>query len=509
MAQEGKLTRVFELATDLLRWWGLIVAGFAFGLAGGVAAYHYLPKTYVSATMIMVVPSQIPLEFARSGAGEDMSLRLRSLRESVMSRDYLIKLIGQVFGPQASTENQERLIAQLRGRVQAIVRSRDDRTGAGLFEVRYRDSDPERAANVANLLAGFYVDENVRLRTDRARSTADTLKNLADDVAAQLAEKEKLIADFRAAHPYELPEHLSANLQLLSARQTELEARQQALVSAQDRLALLRTQRDTAQQLAAATSTPAAGDQVDPRLSRLAALERELATQRSRYTDEHPAVKATKRQIADLRQSLRDSPPPGMTGDQALSSSPLDFQIQEQEREIARLQSELAQIRADVQLYQSRVEATPRVEQQLAQLTKGYDALNQQYQSLRRDYEQARGSFRIEESRKGEQFEVVDKAVPPAFPSEPNKMQLYLMGIALGLGAMTGPLLLWRLLRPTVDSEAGLRAMAPEIPVLASFDRLPTRIVGRRAMWRLATNCALSAAGGAALGVAALRFVLR
>lgn len=507
MAEENKLTRVLEIAGALLRWWGFAVAGGALGLAAGISAYYFMPKTYEGTTTILVTPSQIPLDFARTAVGEDMSLRLNSLKETVLSRPFLLKLIDDVFTRPTSSDELERLIGRIRSRVEARVHAADERRGTGLIEVQYRDSNPDRAAIVANRLAAMFVDQNVLLRTAEARSSADTLQKLSEEIGKQLDKKEAEIADFRARHLYELSDHLPANLQLLSTRQTEYANAQRALESAQDQLTLLRAQQDRDAQLAGGG---AAGGAVvegsDPRLTRLGVLERDLEALRAKYTDEHPLVRATRHQIEELKASLKSSPAPGGAGQAASAATPLELEIQEKEQEIVRRQDELRRISADIQMYQNRVEATPRVEQELAQLSKGLDALKDQYQGYRRNYEQAHGNFRIAESRKGEQFEVMERASPPAFPVSPNRFQIYFVGIALGLAAAVGPLVLLKIARPTIDSEAGLRSLSADVRVLATIQQAHTPYFNRRLWWRRAANGAASLFGAAALAVAVLKF---
>ncbi len=121
MTPTAKFTQVFEVADRVFLSWWIVVAGRRLGLAGGVVALHYLPKTYEASTTIFVAPQQIPQEFVRSTITDDMSIRLGSLREAMLSRPYLSKLIEQTFGKTQNAEDLERLIQTMRSRIEVKV----------------------------------------------------------------------------------------------------------------------------------------------------------------------------------------------------------------------------------------------------------------------------------------------------------------------------------------------------------------------------------------------------
>ncbi len=487
--------QVLELTDRILHSWWTLVVGPCLGLAAALAGLHYLPKTYEASTTIFVAPPQIPQDFVRSTVTDDMSIRLASLREAVLSRPYLENLINETFGRPSSEAQLEGLMNRVRSRVQVSVRhDRVDfsKTG-GVFNITYRDSDPARAANVVNTLVKYYVKQNVTFRTEQAEGTTKTIQSLASEVAAQLEAQQKRITDFKAQHLYETQDQYDGNVQKLQGRQHDLEANEIAAATVQDRLASLRLQ---ASQAGGPDGTAIPDDgSVDPHAARVARLRRELEALRAKYHEEHPEVRAKKRELDEALAQNAAAAQPGPGGEAATRPlTPIQAQILNAERELARLQAEHERIRREIQIVERRIEATPRVEQELAELTKGFDVLQAKYRDYSAKAEDAKGAQRIEESQKGERFEVIETATPPAIPVSPVPLVVYAIGAAIGLAVFVGPIVVRSLLFPTIYSEAGLKELG-NAPILVSVPRLQTAAVVS-AVWRqrvVNIGCSLAA----------------
>ncbi|RMG43686.1 MAG: hypothetical protein D6718_11595 [Acidobacteria bacterium] len=490
----GRVIVLFEILDRVRESWWTVVAAVCLGLAGGKLAMDRLPKVYEASTKFFVAPQQIPEEFVQSTVTEDLTLRIAALREAVLSRPYLERVIEIAFGGQpADEEARERLMNAIRANFRVEVNSFSISRGnsAVYFELTFRDSDPERAAKVVNTLADMYVEENSRFRTRRARETTETLEALAAQVAEQLRAKEREIAEFKAKHLYDSASQLEANLRMLEARQRDLTDTRQAIAAAEDRLRLLEQQK--------AAGVP--GDVAEnPQLARLAQLQHELDELRAKYLDSHPAVKAKQRQIEEFMEAMSSAGEGARTDPKRSLSANLDAQIEMQRREIARLREEERRIRNDIAEYRRRIEASPHTEQQLAELMKGYDVLQAQYRDYQAKIQAARGSEMVELSRKGEQFERIERAVPPTIPVQPRRLVVFPVALIAGFALFVGPIVVSQLWRPVVRSQAGLET----IPLrrLASIPRIPTREARRRRLWRALANVALSALSAAALASA-------
>lgn len=495
MTTNSNLIVLLELAERSRRSWWVWFAVVSLGLSLGIFALHVLPKIYEAKTTILVAPPRFPEQYVRTHRTGDMATRIASLRESVISRPYLERVASEIYGYDPKSVMTERLIDVIRRRLEITIEHFDQRRGTGLFVLRYRDEDPKKVAAVVNALADSYIDANVRLRLNDAQQTYATLAALAEEVLVQIEEKERDIVSFKAAHLYELESHLQPNLELLRSRQTDLEEISRALEAAEGRLEIMDLQLRSGS--ASASSAPGSRRE-ETHEEMLARLERELAQLELRYTDLHPAVKAKR---AEILQAGRLAATPesassesGGTG----GSQPVHENVLLLRKEAQRLRAEQERCRADIDLYRSRIEATPRAEQQLKELTKGYETLTNKYEEYQNNMENARAAMRLEEHRQGEQFEVVERAVPPAIPVQPRQELVMLASLGFAFIVPISFLGTPMVVRPRIESLARLQSCS-EVPVLATIDRIGTRATRRHRITRLVANVALASASMALL----------
>jgi len=110
---------------------------------------------------------------------------------------------------------------------------------------------------------------------------------------------------------------------------------------------------------------------------------------------------------------------------------------------------------------------------------------------LLKRYEEAQLAESMEQVQKGEQFRVLDQAVPNAQPAAPNRPRLLVMALAGAIGLAVAVLLLAEHLDTSFHEVDELRAFS-NVPVLASIPRILSGTDLRRRWWRmrLATSAA-------------------
>jgi len=483
MGRDARSPLVLEMADSVLRSWWTLVAGACFGLAAAVTVLHFLPRTYEATTKIYVAPQKIPPQYVTTTVTDDLVTRLEVLQEAVLSRPYMLKLIEQTYESPAGDEEADRLIRDIRARLTVKVTR-----AANLFELTYRDGDPERVARVVNALTDLYIQEAAQGRASQAAETTRTLEELAEEARERLLERERQITQLKADHLYETADYLDANLRLLESRQRDLDIKEAALAAARERLALEPGADD-----GSGTASPSSPDPEE-------VLEQELEALRLRYSERHPAVKAKRRELEQhLARAEAESRAAGDPAAPEAAGSGASTVVESAPRgEIGRLEHELRRTREDIELYQRRIEATPHVEQQLTELSKGYDALKTQYEDYRAKAESAKGAQRIEETHKGQQFEFLERATAPRVPVQPVPLTFYAAGVVIGLVLFVAPTLIVAILKPKVCSHAGLQALA-ESPVLATIPPFPTADTRRRARLGHFVNWILSLLSAAVL----------
>lgn len=264
-----------------------------------------------------------------------------------------------------------------------------------------------------------------------------------------------------------LPGQLESNVATMGMLQQELRTIEESLSFARER-------QSTISRATRSGGGAAAG------VTELTELQRQLASMRGRYTEEHPDVQSLKGRIARLEARATESaaseaqPPrdaPSMAGREQLEAA---------NAEIARLENKREDLERRIASLRGRVEDTPRVEQELVTLTRDYEKLSENYSALLAKQLDAEMAGRLESRWKGDRFRVLDPADLPENPYFPRPPLILGLGTLCGLLLGLGVAVVAEFLDPTVKDVADLQNLREYnilacIPHLPSLNEAPTR----------------------------------
>ncbi|MBW2481682.1 MAG: protein GumC [Deltaproteobacteria bacterium] len=489
---------------DLLirrRW--LVIIPFCLAMIVGIYLAFALPRIYEASSLILVRPQRVPESYVQSIVTTDIESRINTIQQQILSRTNLEKIISQfnLF----SDHDQEKMfledkIANLRSRIEIEIETsgpkKRNRT-ADAFSITFSGTEPELVMRVANGLATFFIDENLKVREAQAVSTSDFLDDELLAMRKRLEGLEQQLKDYRKNHMGELPEQLETNLRILERLQMQLNEKQESLRDEKSRLSAIEGQMEANRKFL--TESRAALTEEGGSVS-LEQLRVQLAALRSSYTDSHPDVIRLQEKIADLEESFRSgelsassSLPAGASSDPTalMLQKSLDEHSRQRSQarlEIQNLEVEIANLERQIKEYQQRIERTPQNEQELLSLERDYKNIKQSYDSLVNRKLEAEIAVNMEKKQKGEQFSIIDSAVIPQKPVSPNMKRLLLLCIFAGLGG--GGVLIYVLgfldssFRGRDDFELDLG-----IPVLVTVPK----IFHRKDYWRQRVNRVLTA----------------
>ena len=134
----------------------------------------------------------------------------------------------------------------------------------------------------------------------------------------------------------------------------------------------------------------------------------------------------------------------------------------------------------------------PRREQEFKELSRDYESTRELYQSLLKRYEEAQLAESMEQRQKGEQFRVLDPALPHPEPAAPNRVRLLVIALVGSVSIAAAAVMLAEHVDTSFHTVDDLRAFSP-VPVLVSIPLIVTLADLRRRRWhmRLATSAAL------------------
>ena len=189
----------------------------------------------------------------------------------------------------------------------------------------------------------------------------------------------------------------------------------------------------------------------------------------------------------------------GTQGGAAALSNPYVFHLRESlsaaDSEAKVLKAEEQRLRGAIAAYQARLENTPKREQEYQEVSRDYESTKQLYESLGKRHEEARLAESMEQRQKGEQFRILEPAIPSQIPAAPNRLKLFVMSLVLSLGLAGGALMLAEMLDTSFHSVNELREFSA-VPVLVSIPRIVTDADRQRQQERFR-----AVAAGALLGL--------
>jgi hypothetical protein len=173
--------------------------------------------------------------------------------------------------------------------------------------------------------------------------------------------------------------------------------------------------------------------------------------------------------------------------------------------ELRTLKDEERMLRQTIVGYEQRVENAPKRQEEFQDLSSGYEANKERYDTLLKRYEEARLTESLEHSQRVEQFRILDPALPPREPAAPGRARLLVMGFVAALGLAFGAMMIAQKLDTTFHAVDELRAFV-NVPTLLSIPMIITASDARRHR-RRAILTAVSAVVGLTLIVAGTHYV--
>jgi len=443
-----KITPEFVIDLVIRRRW-MIMVPLSIALSVGIFLAFFLPKVYEAKTLILVESQRVPQSFVQSIVTEDTAQRINTISQQILSRTNLEKIIkdfGLFRGPDFEKMFIEDQVESLRNQISIDVIT-DRRRETEAFTIMFKGKDPDQVMRVANGLASYFIDENLKARESQAIGTSDFLESELESMRVRLEELEESIKNYRKDNMGELPEQLETNLRILERLQSNLSDRQQSLRDARSRLAELNNQARTREPSVVVIG---AGETRNQGSTSLEELRSQLETMQSRYTEKHPDIQRLKRQIAEAEANSNESLSQNdMAGFSQRIPPQLRLQLSENVREIQMIEAEIEGLRSQIDQYQDRIENIPKREQELLSLRRDYENIQTTYESLLNRKLEADIAVNMERKQKGEQFRIIDPARVPQRPVEPDLKKLFLIIVALGFAIGGGLALLLEIVWPS------------------------------------------------------------
>ena len=451
-----------------------------------------LPARYTSQTTVLVEQQRVPANFVTPVVTDELNMRLATMQEQILSRTRLQPLIERfgLYKEDVGRVPMEDLIDRLRRAID-VTTIRAGGSGIPGFTISFTANNPRLAQQVCAEITSMFIEENLKVREQRAQGTTDFLTNQLDEAKRKLDEQDSKLAAFEQTYMGQLPSQMQSNVQMLSTLNSQLEAVTQTLARAQQDKVYLESQ--LGQQLEAWKA--AQKSNINPRdvEQQIATLQAQLTSLRSRYTDDHPDVIRTREQLDKLKKRL-DSPSAAGNGDVVRAATePKEItqsrnQLQYLKDSIVQKTKQQEELQAQISRYQARLQMTPKVNEEYKALTRDHETALQFYNQLLSKRTESEMATDLERRQEGEQFRVMDPANLPERPTFPNRRMFAGVGGVLGLALGVGIAFLLEFLDSSIRTEGDVQKVL-QVPVLIAIPFVDVKGAGgngrRKLPWRI------------------------
>ncbi len=419
-----------------------------------------LPVKYKSSTLILVEEPAMPKNYVLPNISDNLQDRLQSITQQILSRTRLLLIIDKLHLYQGRARHaltSDQKVDRMRKDIN-IELIKDEKTNSiTAFKIYFVSPDPHMAQQVTGELTNLFIDENLRVRKQESQNTTQFIESQLATARSNLADQEARVKQFQAEHQGALPSQEAANLQILSGLQSQLQNEQDALNAAKQQSvyhqSLVEQYRSFDSKHRTASGAPSGLEGIDQQLDKLRAKLQELST---RYTDQYPEVQQVKAEIADaekqraqivanLKKGADSKQPTGGEAQEVqdpAQNAPLlqlQSQLQADRTEIANRERAVTSLESRINQYQAMLNSQPAVSQQLADLTRGYEQSQTNYNELLKKGSDSQMATSMEQMQEGERFMMLDPPSLPLRPDSPNRLKM--CGIGLGVGAGLGLLI--------------------------------------------------------------------
>ena len=483
----------------LRRRMGLILGTFVAVFAVAVAVALLIPPVYQSTGTIMIESQQIPTDLVQATVTSYADERIEIIKQRVMTRENLLRIIDkyQLFKDRGITFTPSEQIDEMRELIEVRLVNANLREGRGsatiAFKVSFEHRRPDIAQRVANELVTLFLNENVKVRTERATQTTEFLTQEANKLKVELDTLETQIATYKQENSGALPQNTALGMNAIQRLESELRDTERDYRAAEEEvrsldvdLAGAKAAVVTAQQLVLAQSgsptavAAATADANEVELEKSRAL---LARMANTYTDAHPDIRALKRRIAALEKAVADAantPKPVQPEVKPLPGAAVAPTVAAAELVVAKIESRIVaaksrmdllrtqqgSVRARLGQAEGQLLKAPQVERGLAALMRDHESSKRKYEEIRAKQMSAQVAENLEGEQKAERFTLLEPPLAPDRPIKPNRKKMIALGFVLAGVAAAGLTMLLEMLHGTVRGADAVTAIVGQRPLV-------------------------------------------
>ncbi|HEY9881935.1 MAG TPA: polysaccharide biosynthesis tyrosine autokinase [Leptolyngbyaceae cyanobacterium] len=320
---------------------------------------------------------------------------------------------------------------------------------ADVIDLSFKSGDPIEAAKVVNQIMDSYVRFNIQMNRSEASAAREFVERQIPKAEADVERAAEALRQFKSKNQVvALEVETNATVEAVNNLNTQINTSRAQLADAETRVSGLRSQLGMSTEQALLLDKLSQSPGIQQTLTDLQTAQTELASERTRYTSNHPTVRTLERETEALEQLLSrrvadilDRQVRFQPDDLQMSALSRDLTAQLAKAEVDRV-STLNQIQTLAQArnaYIQRSQTYPTLEKQQLELEQRLDAAKTAYETLLTSFQQAR----LAENQTIGTAQIIESALIPTEASGQGLPLFVAAGmVAGGLAAVAAAFLL-------------------------------------------------------------------
>ncbi|HEY9802901.1 MAG TPA: polysaccharide biosynthesis tyrosine autokinase [Leptolyngbyaceae cyanobacterium] len=320
--------------------------------------------------------------------------------------------------------------------------------GTDVLQISYSSNDPKEAAAVVNAVMNNYLENDILTTRAEAETTRQFMAKQLPNTQAAVNRAEAALRMFRQQNNIaDLPEETRTSVGIIANLDNEINSVKSQLAEVNAQSSELRQKLEANSKDAIALTALSQSPAVQGVLTQLQEVERQLAIERSRFTDDTPIIQGLEAKKANLTKLLQQE-----------TTQTLGQQVQIPRRllQIGQLRQNLTQSFLQLELqasglnqklnslynsrsvYEQRMKVIPQLAQTQRELERKIEVAQSTYQTLLKKVQE----LQVAENRNTANARIIAQALLPEKPESGKKLIVLVIGVLFGAFLSTTTVLL-------------------------------------------------------------------
>ena len=410
----------------------------------------FVPEKYEATSKVFIEESVIKqlINGVNPRLPNETDELLSGLQHTMLSKKVLKEVINRMDLDIYTKDEKEMnsLVRWYASKTEIISQRREN-----LFIVSFRGQNPKIVQDYVNTLISVYVDTVISSKREDAYGASKFLAGQIDYYKDKIDTIETEMADFRRKEGIYLASDESSIVRSIKDYTEQKENVEMDIKKLNAKEKKIRQQLSGEEPFTLALIENSGGDSLPARLKLLEQRFQSLLTQ---YTENYPEVIKVKAEMEMIKKLLltgSETEGSGLRGEGAQNTgmSMMNPIYQQLKEELLSTESEIDSLEANKEILSMRIKraenelrSIPKNKKVLANFERDRDTYHTLYQQLLAKLGRAEVNEQVEVQSKGETFKIVERAGLPRRPVSPDRVLLILLGVAAGIGAGVGAVLL-------------------------------------------------------------------